>query len=80
LVCAGEHAAEELVCKLMREMNLVAAQLKPYKRTTISGEPEHAVADLVARLHRRAAAWGPRVGEINYTKTWQGWLHLATVD
>ncbi|BBZ06976.1 hypothetical protein MDOR_11450 [Mycolicibacterium doricum] len=49
LVRAGEHVGEELVRKLMRELNLVAVQPKPYKRTTIPGKPEQAVADLVAR-------------------------------
>src|SRR5262249_43309457 len=49
LVRAGEHVGDELVRKLIRELNLVAVQPKPYKRTTIAGEPEQAVADLVAR-------------------------------
>jgi putative transposase len=44
LVRAGEQVGPELVRKLMRELNLVPLQPKPYKRTTIPGEPEQAVA------------------------------------
>src|SRR4051812_30489710 len=79
LVRAGEQVGEELVRRLMRELNLVAVQPKPYKRTTIPGEPEQAVADLVARDFTATAPGVKCVGDITYIKTWEGWLFLATV-
>jgi len=79
LVRAGEQVGEELVRRLMRELNLVAVQPKPYKRTTIPGEPEQAVADLVARDFPATAPGVKCVGDITYIKTWEGWLFLATV-
>lgn len=79
LVRAGEHVGEELVRKLMRELNLIAVQPKPYKRTTIPGKPEQAVADLVARDFTADKPGVKCVGDITYIKTWEGWLYVATV-
>ena len=79
LTRAGEHVGPELVRKLMREVNLVAVQPKPYKRTTIPGEPQQAVADLVRRDFSAERPGGKLVGDITYIATWQGWLFLATV-
>jgi hypothetical protein len=45
LVCAGEHGGQELLCKLMLEMNLVALQPKPYKRKPFPGEHERGSRD-----------------------------------
>ena len=63
----------------MRELNLVPLQPKPYKRTTIPGEPEQAVADLVDRNFSADRPGVKLVGDITYIPTWQGWLYLATV-
>ncbi|MBX7435318.1 IS3 family transposase [Mycobacterium sp. Y57] len=49
LVRGGEHVGSELVRTLMRELNLVAVQPKPYKRTTIAGKAASSTPDLVAR-------------------------------
>jgi putative transposase len=79
LVRAGEQVGPELVRKLMRELNLVPLQPKPYKRTTIPGEPEQAVADLVDRNFSADRPGVKLVGDITYIPTWQGWLYLASV-
>jgi putative transposase len=63
----------------MRELNLVPLQPKPYKRTTIQGEGDPAVADLVARDFTAQRLGAKLVGDITYVPTWQGWLYLATV-
>jgi putative transposase len=79
LVRAGEHVGDELVRKLMRELNLVAVHPKPYKRTTVPGEVDPAVADLVCRDFTAERPGVKLVGDITYIPTWQGWLYLATV-
>jgi transposase InsO family protein len=79
LVRGGEQVGDELVRKLMRELSLVPLQPKPYKRTTIPGEPEQAVADLVGRDFTAQRPGVKLVGDITYIPTWQGWLYLATV-
>ena len=79
LARAGEHVGDELVRKLMRTMNLVAVQPKPYKRTTIPGEPAQPVPDLVARDFAADRPGVKLVGDITYIRTWAGWLYLATV-
>jgi transposase InsO family protein len=79
LVRAGEHVGDELVRKLMRELNLVAVQPKPYKRTTIPGEPAQPVPDLVCRDFGAERPGVKLVGDISYIPTWEGWLFLATV-
>jgi transposase InsO family protein len=79
LIRAGEQVGPELVRKLMRELNLVPLQPKPYKRTTIPGEPEQPVADLVDRNFSADRPGVKLVGDITYIATWQGWLYLATV-
>jgi putative transposase len=79
LLRAGEHVGDELVRQLMREMNLVAVQPRPYKRTTIAGEAEDDVPDLVGRDFTAQRPGVRLVGDITYIPTWQGWLYLATV-
>jgi transposase InsO family protein len=75
LVRAGERVGDELVRKLMRELNLVPVQPKPYKRTTIPGEADPAVADLVARDFTAQQPRAKLVGDITFIPTWEGWLN-----
>ncbi len=79
LIRAGETVGQELVRKLMRELNLVPLQPKPYKRTTIAGEPATGTPDLVARDFTATRPGVKLVGDITYIRTWAGWLYLATV-
>jgi putative transposase len=78
LVRAGERVGDELVLKLMREMDLVAVQSKRYKRTTVPGEADPAVPHLVCRDFTAERPGVKLVGDITYIPTWQGWLYLAT--
>jgi transposase InsO family protein len=79
LLRAGEQVGDELVRKLMRELNLVAVQPKPYKRTTIQSDVEPTAPDLVARDFTAERPGVKLVGDITYIPTWEGWLFLATV-
>ena len=79
LVRGGECVGPELVRELMRELNLVPVQPKPYKRTTIPGEIDPAAPDLVCRDFTAERPGRKLVGDITYIPTWQGWLYLATV-
>jgi putative transposase len=79
LVRGGEQVGDELVRKLMRELNLVTVQPKPYTRTTFGDKCEHAVPDLVARDFTAEKPGEKLVGDITYIPTWEGWLYLATV-
>lgn len=69
LVRAGERVGDELVRKLMRELNLVPVQPKPYKRTTIAGEASPPVADLVARDFTAERPGAKLVGDITFIPT-----------
>ena len=79
LVAAGEQVGDELVRQLMRELGLVPIQPRPYRTTTIRGEHEPDVPDLVARDFTAERPGMKLVGDITYIPTWQGWLYLATV-
>jgi transposase InsO family protein len=79
LVASGEQVGDELVRQLMRELGLVAIQPRPYRTTTIRGEDEPDVPDLVARDFTADRPGMKLVGDITYIPTWQGWLYLATV-
>jgi putative transposase len=74
LVRAGEPMGDELVRQLMREMNLVAVQPKPYKRTTIPGDRAQPVADVVCRDFSAERPGAKLVGDISYIPTWEGWI------
>ena len=75
----GEQVGEELVRDLMRELGLVTIQPRPYRKTTVRGEHEPDVADLVSRNFTATRPGTKLVGDITYIPTWQGWLYLATV-
>lgn len=75
----GEQASPERVRAIMRELDLVACQPKPWRpTTTLPGDPA-AVPDLVGRDFAADAPGRKLVGDITYIPTWQGWLYLASV-
>jgi putative transposase len=79
LVRQGEQVSPELVRELMRELELVACQPRPYRpRTTVPGDPGP-IPDLVNRDFTAQAPGQKMVGDITYIPTWQGWMYLATV-
>jgi putative transposase len=75
----GEQVGEELVRDLMRELGLVTLQPRPYRKTTVRGEHETDVPDLVLRDFTAERPGMKLVGDITYIPTWEGWLYLATV-
>jgi transposase InsO family protein len=79
LVRSGEQAGAELVRRLMRELDLVACQPRPWRTTTVQGAQQRPVPDLVARDFTAHAPGEKLVGDVTYIRTWEGWLYLATV-
>lgn len=75
----GEQVGEELVRALMRELGLVTVQPRPYRKTTVRGDDETDVPDLVSRNFTAERPGMKLVGDITYIPTWQGWLYLATI-
>jgi transposase InsO family protein len=79
LVRQGEQVSPELVRELMRELDLIACQPRPYRpTTTVPGDPGP-IPDLVNRDFTAPAPGQKMVGDITYIPTWEGWLYLATV-
>ena len=79
LVRAGERVGPELVRKLMREMDLIPVQPRPFRTTT---EPDPDAPDTVDLVKRDFTAQRPGtkvVSDITYIRTWQGWLYLASL-
>ena len=64
LLRAGEDVGVELVRDLMRELNLVACQPRPYRATTIPDAAAPAIPDLVARDFTAHAPGVKLVGDI----------------
>jgi putative transposase len=79
LLRRGVQVGDELVRDLMRELDLVTVQPRPYRTTTVRGENEPDVPDLVRRDFTADRPGTKLVGDITYISTWQGWLYLATV-
>ncbi len=77
----GIEVSVGLVADLMRSMGLRATQPRSYKRTTMPGEHPVAAPDLIdGDFAPATSAPGQRlVGDINYLRTGQGWVYLATV-
>lgn len=79
LIRQGEVVSPELVRELMRELDLIACQPRPWRpTTTVPGDPGP-IPDLVNRDFTATAPGQKMVGDITYIQTWQGWLYLATV-
>lgn len=75
----GGQAGLELVRALMRELDLVPCQPRPWRLTTIPDPDAAHTPDLVRRDFSADAPGQKLVGDITYVKTWEGWLYLATV-
>lgn len=79
LVRQGEQVSAELVQELMRDLDLVACQPRPWRPATIVPGDHGSIPDLVNRDFTATAPGQKMVGDITYIHTWQGWLYLATV-
>lgn len=75
----GHPVSPGTVAQLMRAQHLVAVQPRAYKVTTIHGQDDHPVADLIGRDFTAQAPGQRLVGDITYLRTGQGWCYLATV-
>jgi transposase InsO family protein len=75
----GTEVDPDTVRRIMRRLDLVPCQPRPWRPvTTIAGD----AADLPDLLRRDFTAPAPAtklVGDITYIRTWEGWLYLATV-
>jgi putative transposase len=78
LVRGGDRVGPELVRALMRELGLVACQPRPFRTTTMHGEPA-TTPDLLRREFTADRPGCKLVGDITYVRTRAGWLYLATV-
>lgn len=75
----GVPCSPELVRSIMRELDLVPCQPKPFRPTTTTPGDAAAVPDLVRRDFTADAPGVKLVGDITYIPTWRGWAYLATV-
>jgi putative transposase len=79
LARAGRSVAYKRVQRLMVEADLRSVHPRPYRRTTIPGDPKAHLVDLVDRDVSPAWPNLTWVGDITYIPTWTGWAYLATV-
>jgi transposase InsO family protein len=76
----AQHCSVELVRGLMRELQLVPCQPRPWRFNLTEQDPAAGpIPDLVDRDFTADAPGVKMVGDITYIPTWQGWVFLATV-
>ena len=75
----GEQADDETVRKLMRELELVPCQPRPWRHSLTEQGPAGPIPDLVNRDFSAEKPGEKMVGDITYIPTWQGWVYLALV-
>lgn len=80
LVRQGERCSVELVRGLMRELQLVPCQPRPWRHSLTDQDPAAGpIPDLLARDFTAEEPGVKMVGDITYIPTWQGRVLLATV-
>jgi transposase InsO family protein len=79
LLRQDEQVSPELVRALMRELTLVACQLRPYRPTTTTPGDPGPIPDLMNRDFTAETPGENMVSDITYIPTLEGWLSLATV-
>jgi transposase InsO family protein len=80
LARSGVHCGPELVRHLMRELDLIACQPRPWHAgLTQADGREHHIPDLLEQDFTADAPGTTLIGDMTYIPTWQGWLYLATV-
>lgn len=75
----GVVAGLELVRRLMRDLDLVACQPRPWRPSTTVQGAAGPIPDLVQRDFTASEPGRKMVGDITYIATWEGWEYLATV-
>lgn len=79
LARSGFHADDDTVRQIMRDLELVPCQPRPFRPvTTIAGDAT-GLPDLLRRDFTAIVPGTKLVGDITYIPTWDGWLYLATV-
>lgn len=78
LASCGEPATPELVRSIMRELELVPCQPRPW-RPSLTQASAHVLPDLVKRDFTARKPCQKMVGDITYIPTGEGWVYLATV-
>ena len=77
---SGYTVDDETVRGIMRDLELVACQPKPFRPvTTVPGDHQLPVPDLVHRDFTAPAPACTWVGDMTYIPTWEGFVYLATV-
>ncbi|MGW4422009.1 DDE-type integrase/transposase/recombinase [Streptosporangium sp. NPDC004631] len=79
LARAGEHCSAELVRALMRELELTPVQARAFRPTTTEQGDFRGLPDLVRRDSTAPRPGIKLVGDVTYIRTWEGFVHLATV-
>ena len=79
LVRGGERVDDETVRQLMRELDLVPCQPRPWRHSMTEQGPAGPVPDLVNRDFSAEKPGEKMVGDITYIPTWEGWLYVALV-
>jgi putative transposase len=80
LARGGEHADDETVRHLMRELGLEPCQPKPWRYSLTEQDGQAGpIPDLVNRDFTAEKPGQKMVGDITYIPTWEGWVYLATV-
>jgi transposase InsO family protein len=76
----AQYCSVELVRALMRDLQLVPCQPRPWRVNLTEQDPAAGpIPDLVNRDFTADAPGVKMVGDITYIPTWQGWVFLATV-
>ncbi len=75
----GVQAGAELVRLLMRELDLVPCQPRPWRVTTVPDDDPPKLRDFLGRDFTAETPGQKLVGDITYIHTWDGFLYLATV-
>jgi putative transposase len=80
LVRWGEPCTPELVRGIMRELDLVPCQPRPWRHGVTDADPTaYPIPDLVNRDVTATRPGEKMVGDITCIPTWEGWVYLATV-
>ena len=75
----GETLSRKTVPKTMQRLGLVGICPKIWKTTTIIDHADAYPVNAVKREWDTGALNQVWVGDINYLRTWEGWVYLATV-
>ncbi len=75
----GETISRKTVARAMRRLGLRGICPKKWRTTTLTDATDTYPDDVVNRTWDTGTLNVVWVGDITYLRTWQGWLHLATV-